>query len=122
MKIKTSMKICNNYGKVWRCRYAEIENIFGGYMEPIAYNCGVYGWNCDIYIDNVTDQIITTGYRNTRGKLIPKEILKKYDSKAKKIRENYYKSNANKFEDIRKKMLKLAVDFWIELENIYFLV
>lgn len=109
MKIKTSMKICKYYTKVWRAGYCDLQRIFNTPdYSPTYYNCGVYGWNCDLYTDHKHDAIITTGYRNTRGRLIPRELIEKYDKKARKIEESNkewaykrrkYSENAAKFLD-----------------------
>lgn len=84
-KIKTDMKrISNGYRKVFRCGYCDLQDIYK-YERPQFYNCGVYGWNCDIYVDYKRDIVITTGYRNMRGRCIPGEIIRKYTEIAKTI-------------------------------------
>ena len=84
-KIKTDMKRINNgFKKVFRCGYCDLQYIFR-YEEPQYYNCGVYGWNCDIYVDYKRSIAITTGYRNMRGQSIPHEVIKKYSDTAKEI-------------------------------------
>ena len=107
MKIKTSMKICKWYKNVWRAGYCDLQRIF--YTPDYAatyYNCGVYGWNCDLYTDFRHDAIITTGYRNMRGRQIPRELIEKYDKKAQRIgasnkdwnyKRRKYNENAEKF-------------------------
>lgn len=107
MKIKTSMKICNRYNRVFRAGYCDLQRIFNTPdYEATYYNCGVYGWNCDLYTDWKHDTIITTGYRNTRGRLIPSELIAKYDKKAQKIgasnkdwtyKRRKYNENAERF-------------------------
>ena len=85
MKIQTTMKYIQYlYKKVFRCGYCDLQYIFR-YEDPVYYNCGVYGWNCDVYVDNKRDIAITTGYRNMRGKSIPAELLEKYSAIAKEI-------------------------------------
>ena len=89
MKIKIAMKyITNNYNRVWRCGYCDLQYIMDR-DDPTFYNAGVYGWNCDIYVDRETNTAITTGYRNMRGERIPDEIITKYSDKAKKIKAGY---------------------------------
>lgn len=84
-KIKTSMRdIRNGWRKVFRAGYCDLSNIFHN-REPQMYNCGVYGWNCDIYCDYGRNIAITTGYRNMAGVRIPGEIIQKYDAKARTI-------------------------------------
>ncbi len=81
------MKYCNNFRHVFRAGYCDLQFIFYG-IEPQFYNAGVYGWNCNLYADYSRDCIITTGYRNMRGSLIPSEILRKYDAAARAIIDN----------------------------------
>lgn len=85
-KIKTTMKnITERYSKVWRCGYCDLQYIMRG-IDPTYYNCGIYGWNCDIYTTEAG--AITTGYRNMRGERIPSEIIKEYTEKADEIINN----------------------------------
>lgn len=49
--------------------------------SPIAYTCGVYGWNFDIY--EVYGKTICTGYRNMPGRT-PANYAE-YEAKARKI-------------------------------------
>ena len=74
-KIKVAMKEVNNFRKVYRMGYCDLQYIMQG-VEPTFYNSGVYGWNCDIYVDYSRDIAITTGYRNMRGERIPHDILR----------------------------------------------
>lgn len=85
MKIKSTMKVLNNFTKVFRCGYCDLQNIYK-FTEPTYYNSGVYGWNCDIYTYGLT-VAITTGYRNLKGSRIPDEIIRKYDKIAREILE-----------------------------------
>lgn len=91
------MKVVNRFNNVFRCGYCDLQSIFYC-VEPVYYNAGVYGWNCDLYIDYETDTIISTGYRNMRGASINREIIKKYDAIAREIIEN------NSFKDYEKLM------------------
>ena len=53
--------------------------------SPIAYTCGVYGWNFDVY--NVYGKTICTGYRNMPGRKANNEAV--YEEKARAISDNY---------------------------------
>ena len=98
-KIKTDMKRINNgFRKVFRCGYCDLQYIFRN-EEPQYYNCGVYGWNCDIYVDYKRDIAITTGYRNMRGKQIPLELIKKYSDIAKNICKQPFSTPYNEFSE-----------------------
>lgn len=88
-KIKTSMKYIKAlYPVVFCCGYGDLQYICIG-EDPVYYNCGVYGWNCDIYVNFKYNAAITTGYRNMRGVRIPSEILCKYSKIAENIYHNY---------------------------------
>ena len=53
--------------------------------SPIAYTCGVYGWNFDVY--NVYGKTICTGYRGMPGRKANNEAA--YEEKARAISDNY---------------------------------
>lgn len=84
-KIKTTRKEINNmFSNVFYCGYCDLQHIISK-SEAVYYNCGVYGWNFDVFIDYPTDTAITTGYRNMTGRRIPSEIIEKYSNAAKEI-------------------------------------
>lgn len=114
-KQHTTMKyIRNNWTKVFRVGYCDLQNIFR-YEEPQYYNSGVYGWNCDVYCDFARDIAITTGYRNMAGRNIPSEILEKYDAIAKEIIKNQWNES---YEATKAKLDENREKFLAELENI----
>lgn len=114
-KIKTDMKRINNgFKKVFRAGYCDLQYIYR-YDDPQYYNCGVYGWNCDIYIDYKRDIAITTGYRNMRGERIPSDLLQKYSTIAKNIVENQW---GVPFDDIKTALEENKENFLNELDNI----
>lgn len=106
MKTRTSMKICESYGHVVSIPNGTIQYLMCG-IEPRYYNCGTYGWNCDIYTDWSRDLLITTGYRNTRGKRISYDFAKKYDDIAKDICES-----TNDWDERQEKLMNLREDFF----------
>ena len=115
MKIETTMKrIVSMYSKVFRVGYCDLQYIFNG-IDPMYYNAGVYGWNCDIYIDHKRDIAITTGYRNMRGKCIPSDILKKYSKIAEDLIREYRWSN---YAEIRAKLDENRENFLAELDSL----
>lgn len=117
MKIQTTMKdIVNRFNKVYRCGYCDLEKIMQ-YNEPQYYNCGVYGWNCDIYVDYKNDIAISTGYRNMRGESIPKELIEKYSVIAESIYKDW-KSWEVPFEELKAKLDKNVENFFDELNKI----
>ena len=114
-KIKTDMKRINNgFRKVFRAGYCDLQYIFRC-EEPKYYNCGVYGWNCDIYVDYSRDIAITTGYRNMRGKQIPADLIKKYSDIAKEIINQPFSTPYN---EIKAALDENKENFLDELENI----
>ena len=114
-KVHTTMKaIRNNWSKVFYAGYCELYDIFK-YEEPQCYNAGVYGWNCDIYLDYSHDIAITTGYRNMTGKRIPSEIIKKYSEIAKEICSIPW---TTPFEETKRKLYENRENFYRELENL----
>lgn len=111
MKTRTSMKICENYGHVFSVPYGAIQYLFED-IEPRYYNCGTYGWNCDIYTDWSRDMLITTGYRNTRGKKISYDFAKKYDELAEKASHSTYD-----WDERHEKVSQIREDFFDALLN-----
>ncbi|WP_303872026.1 hypothetical protein [Acetobacterium wieringae] len=113
-KTKTSMKsIRNSWSKIYSCGYGDLQYIMK-YNEPEFYNSGVYGWNCDIYVDYARDIAITTGYRGMTGKMIDNAIIEKYSNIAKKIMENTFN---RPYEDIKKELDENVEAFYSELNN-----
>lgn len=97
-KSKTAMSFCNNFRHVYRAGYCDLQFICR-YIEPQFYNCGIYGWNCDLWIDYSADTVITSGYRNMRGENIPHTIIEKYDRRASDI-EKAYNERRLDYEDL----------------------
>lgn len=113
-KIHASMKyVTKIFSKVYCAGYADLQFIMEG-ETPQYYNSGVYGWNCDIYANYTHDAIITTGYRNTKGKRIPSELIKKYSTIAQQIK----KSLIN-IEEIKNALEENRKQFWHELISNY---
>lgn len=115
MKTKTTIKsIKNNYSKIFCCGYCDLQDIFKG-SAPTYYNAGIYGWNCDIYVDDSKGVAITTGYRNMAGISIPDELIKKYSNIAKAICKNSFNKN---YADIQKALAENQEKFLNELVKI----
>ena len=83
MKFKTTRKQINqNYNSVISIGYCDAQYLLQG-KNPIAYNAGYYGWNCDIY--DINGVAIVTGYRPW-GNIHPDyNTIKKYEDEARKI-------------------------------------
>lgn len=81
MKIKTTRKaIVNSSGNVKCAGYCDLSYLLRNH-QPIAYTCGVYGWNFDVY--DVYGVTICTGYRNMPGERL--NGIREYNEKAKAI-------------------------------------
>ena len=100
--------------KVFYCGYCDLQYIMRG-EEPTYYNCGVYGWNCDIYCHFGKDIAITTGYRNMTGRRIPDELIEKYTDNAKAILEGQW---VRPYEEYMAELAENREKFFEELNNI----
>ena len=114
MKIKVTNKILkNNYFKLWRVGYCDLQYIMQGY-EPRFYNAGVYGWNFDVFESPDGRAVISTGYRNMQGVRIPSAIIDKYNKKVTAINARY---DFRDYDKKQKALEKMRVKFWQELET-----
>lgn len=95
MKIKTTQKqIKKNYSNILAIGYAEYQDLLDKYKADY-YTSGVYGWNANIFTIDKLGTAIVTGYRTFGNRLSNKQlaIFEKYDNKAKKLKERFYKYN-----------------------------
>ena len=85
MKFKTTRKaIVNGSSNIVYAGYCDLSTLLRNH-SPIAYTCGVYGWNFDVYeIDGLT---ICTGYRGMPGRRANNII--EYEAKARLIMGEY---------------------------------
>ena len=87
---RMSMKDAQMFAdKVVRIGYCNLYYLLDT-IERSGYNCGVYGWNCDIYrVYTTTGKlvVITTGYRNMRGESVDWKTVKRYNEIAKAVSE-----------------------------------
>ena len=107
MKFRTTRKEIVNTtcpSDLYRCGYCDMHHLLYNH-SPIAYTCGVYGWNFDVY--SVYGLTITTGYRNMCGKPIPFDLLTKYERKARLITDDW----SIPFEKKQQKVEKLLIEF-----------
>ena len=107
MKFKTTRKaIVNGSAKIVSAGYCDLSMLLR-FHEPIAYTCGIYGWNFDVYeIDGLT---ICTGYRNMPGKRA--NNICEYEKKAEKIAENWnipYEETKEQIENLLHEFIKQA--------------
>lgn len=81
MKIKTTRKaIVSGSCNVKCAGYCDLQYLLRNH-SPIAYTCGVYGWNFDVY--DVYGVTICTGYRGMPGARLEK--IGEYEEKARAI-------------------------------------
>lgn len=100
MKFKTTAKaIREGYGKKLAISYCGMQHLLC-YHSPIAYTCGVYGWNFDVY--SVYGVVICTGYRGMVGKRVDYELLRKYETAAEKIEYDYMTPYEERQENVEK--------------------
>ena len=82
MKIRTTTKEIKNAKQFTiAIPYCDAQYLLR-YQEPIAYTCGVYGWNYDVY--QIDGALICTGYRGMPGEHF-RELLKQYEDKARAV-------------------------------------
>lgn len=110
MKVQITQKTIKNYygDYIYSVGYCDCWHLTRG-IEPFAYNCGVYGWNCDYYeIENVC---ICTGYRphgkstHAKTKVFEEQAKKAYNN------NNYkYETKLKKIATIRKNWVNALLE------------
>ena len=81
MKFKTTRRaVVEGSARLVSAGYCDLQALLRNHA-PVAYTCGVYGWNFDVY--KVYGLTICTGYRNMPG---PKAHgIREYESAARSI-------------------------------------
>lgn len=106
MKYKTTRKaVVNGSVNVRSAGYCDLAYLLRSH-SPIAYTCGVYGWNFDVF--EVYGVTICTGYRNMPGKRL--DGVAEYEKKAREIWGNYsmpYEERKEKTEILLQEFCKL---------------
>ena len=104
MKFKTTAKsIRESYGKKIAVSYCGMQYLLSNHA-PVAYTCGVYGWNFDVYaVNGVT---ICTGYRGMVGCSVDYETLNEYETKAEKIVLDYKTPYEERTEAVERLLLE----------------
>ena len=105
MKYKTTAKaIREGYFKIISIGYCRAQNLLAPF-SPVAYTCGIYGWNFDLYEFNGV--AICTGYRGMpKGGDYDYKQLKFFEKKAEEIR-----CSKAPYEEQKKKIRELLRDF-----------
>lgn len=104
MKFKTTRKaIVNGSNNIVCAGYCDLWHLLSNH-SPIAYTCGVYGWNFDVYeMDGLT---ICTGYRGMPGRRA--NNINVYEQKAREIMSWENKSS---YEEKQKQLEQLLHEF-----------
>ena len=89
-KVKfTRSEVNRCFNRVYRAGYCELYPLYRD-SEAIGYNCGVYGWNFDIY--TFPGRVaITSGYRSMCGADLPERCKKILRNAEKYYRERKFK-------------------------------
>lgn len=108
------------HASIWYCTACDL--LTG--VNASYYNAGVYGWNNDTYLLHTSDGetiAINQGYRNTRGPVIPRDVVEKYNNAAHDIKQAYYnKIGIGAYESMIASLEKLRSDFADEIRALYF--
>ena len=103
MKYRTTRKeLVNGSANLVYVGYCDLQNLLCNH-EPIAYTCGVYGWNFDVY--TVYGVTICTGYRGMPGRRARNSAT--YEKLAREVSDNYGIS----CDERREKIETLLQDF-----------
>lgn len=107
MKFKTTQKAAKEgYRNIIRIGYCDLQHLLY-YQNPVAYTCGVYGWNSDIY-EIGRGCAICTGYRPCGDIRVDNKLVREYDSKAREIIRN------TKFDDNPKEKVDELLNEFID--------
>lgn len=82
MKYKTTAKAVKaGYYNVIGVGYCDLQSLLN-YKTPIAYSCGTYGWNFDVY--DINGVAIATGYRGmpSQNSKCSYALIREYEQKA----------------------------------------
>ena len=86
MKYKATQKsIKNGYSRVISIGYCDLQDLLSC-EYPIAYTCGVYGWNANVY--HFGNTAIVTGYRPFGDTHPDYNIIHSYNELAKAIKKD----------------------------------
>jgi hypothetical protein len=80
MKYKTTAKaVKNGYKAIIKIGYCDAQYLLKA-RSPVAYGCGTYGWNFDVY--EVNGVAVVTGYRPVAGIEFDYNELREIEKKA----------------------------------------
>jgi hypothetical protein len=89
MKYKTTRKdVMQGYWKVIEVGDCDLQHLLS-FLSPVAYTCGIYGWNSDIYQMPFNGNIcICTGYRPFGNVHPDYSVIHRYNELAKSCKTN----------------------------------
>lgn len=96
-KVKTTKKRLKECYHIINAGNGNLQNLLKEYL-PTYYCTRAEGWACDAYI--IGDYAILDGYDCT-GKLVPHDIMKKYDDKAKELWDKLWYGNSRYYTRTR---------------------
>ena len=106
MKYKTTRKaVVNGSVNIIRAGYCSLATLLINH-EPVAYTCGVYGWNFDVY--DVYGVTICTGYRGMPGRSAYGTTL--YEELAQKAMGDYSKSWDERRDEVEELLKKFCAE------------
>lgn len=98
MKFRTTRKeIVAGSVNIVYAGYCDLQCLLRNHC-PVAYTCGVYGWNFDVYV--IDDLTICTGYRNMPGRRA--NNIREYEQRAQEIMEDYNRPYNDRSADVEK--------------------
>lgn len=104
MKFKTTRKaIVNGSTNIVCAGYCDLQTLLHNH-SAIAYTCGVYGWNFDVY--EVYGLTICTGYRGMPGRRA--NNIGEYERKARAIMDDYKRNYEERTADVEKLLIEFA--------------
>lgn len=106
MKYKTTRKaVADGCANIIRAGYCSLQTLLSNH-EPVAYTCGVYGWNFDVY--EVYGVTICTGYRGMPGRSAYGAII--YEEQAQKVEKDYSKSWDERREEVEELLRRFCAE------------
>ena len=107
MKYKTTRKaIVNGCFNIKCAGYCDLQYLLQNH-PPVAYTCGVYGWNFDVY--DVYGVTICTGYRGMPGERL--QAIEEYEQKARGVMS--WENTAETFDEKREHVERLLQEFCV---------
>lgn len=104
MKYKTTAKELRNearYIRTVKAGYCDLQTLLRD-ESPVAYTCGVYGWNFDVYYVNGIN--ICTGYRGMVGDRANK--IGEYEERARELEKKYTFAQYDELKAARAELLR----------------